>query len=95
MIDLTTGVEHPAWWGPWYGVPASKQHLCAVNDCTDPGKPQVCLYDGRYHHHGCIHYDCPRAEATGHGLTFRPGWGLVCDRHYASLKTALDRKEAR
>lgn len=31
--------------------------LCAVTDCTADGRPQVCPYDGRYHHHGRIHYE--------------------------------------
>ena len=55
--------------------------LCAVVDCPARGRPQVCPYDGRYHHHGYIHYQ------NGHrwhpSLTFRAGaWHGVCDRHY-------------
>lgn len=75
-------------WGPWVGVPTSKQRLCAVEGCEHRGEPQRCLYDGREHHHGCIHYDCEAAKITNHGLTFRDGWGLLCASHYAVLRRA-------
>lgn len=68
--------------GPWLGVAVENQRLCAVEGCTEGGVPQVCPYDGRYHHHGCIHYD---AAKPGHGLVFRNGWGLVCPAHYEAL----------
>lgn len=62
---------------------------CAVLDCPNEGRPQVCMYDGRFHHHGRIHYDCQRADTTEHGLAFRPnGWRLICDEHYATLVAA-------
>jgi len=78
-------------WGPWVGVPKSKQTLCAVSGCEHRGIPQVCLYDGRRHHHGCIHYDCDAAKMTRHGLMFREGWGLLCPSHYAVLLNAQTR----
>ena len=65
--------------------------LCAVKDCEVEGKPQVCLWDGRLHGHGRIHYDCAvaREEAKKAGLQFREGdWHLMCDEHYAALKAA-------
>lgn len=74
--------------GPWVNVPVAKQHTCVVVDCIAKGEPRVCPYDGCLHHHGCIHYDCPAAEATNHGLTFRKGWALVCDMHYEILLAA-------
>lgn len=61
---------------------------CAVVDCERVGRPQVCPYDGRYHHHGRIHYE------NGHpwhpSLVFRhsnlaDGWPYVCDVHYAEI----------
>ena len=57
---------------------------CAVIDCSREGKSQLCPYDGRFHHHGRIHYDCPRAQPTV--LTFdESDWHLICDEHYAVL----------
>jgi len=54
--------------------------LCAVIDCPNPGRPQICPYDHKYHHHGCIHYDCGRPVSQ---LTFRgDGWYWICDEHY-------------
>lgn len=75
-------------WGPWVGVPKSKQSLCAVEGCEHRGTPHRCLYDGSSHHHGCVHYDCAAAEATKHGLKFRDGWGWLCASHYVVLKRA-------
>ena len=72
--------------GPWVGVPAERQSVCAVVGCEAKGKPQICPYDGHYHHHGCIHY---ADAAAGHGLTFRTdGWCYVCDTHHAVLVSA-------
>jgi len=63
---------------------AIKHPLCAVKDCPRPGKPQICFYDGRYHHHGCIHYDCGYPK---HSVEFRnDGWYWLCDEHYEMLK---------
>lgn len=81
-------------WGPWVGVPESKRYLCAVEGCEDQGHAQVCVYDGRRHHHGCIHYDCGAAEVTKHGLTFRDGWGWLCEAHYDVLKRSQQALEA-
>ena len=56
---------------------------CAVVGCTERGRPQVCPYDGRYHHHGRIHYEGPKAPA---GITFHADhWDLMCDSHYSVL----------
>ncbi len=78
--------------GPWAGVPERRKTLCAVVDCIAPGKEHACPFDGRLHHHGCIHYDCaaaaPAVEACG--LVFRDGWGLLCDTHYARLVDAFE-----
>lgn len=94
MSDIKRGIvggPDPTGFGPWLGVPAKRQALCAVQDCISPGRPQICLYDGRYHHHGCIHYDSAPAN---HGLVFRPGWGLLCDHHYQTLEEAQARAQA-
>lgn len=56
---------------------------CAVERCFRAPKPHACPYDGAYHRHGAIHYDCgdPQSE-----LTFRQGdWYQVCDEHYVVL----------
>ena len=71
-------------WGPWIGVPEEQWRICAVIDCPGQGRPQVCLADGRYHHHGCIHYDHLGEKV---GLEFRKGWGWLCDEHYKQLAT--------
>ena len=87
-------MTYEATWGPWVGVPRSKLAICAVEGCDHVGEPQTCLYDGRDHHHGCIHYDCDAAKATKHGLTFRDGWGYLCASHYAILKRAQQQRGA-
>jgi hypothetical protein len=90
---IKIGAPDPTGIGPWVGVPRDRHDVCAVEACTTPGEPQRCLYDGAYHHHGCVHYDCPAAEATNHGLTFRPnGWAWLCAGHYAVLVEAYQRK---
>ncbi len=87
--------EVEAAFGPWLGVPEERQHICAVVDCAGAGRRQTCLYDGRHHHHGCIHYNCPAADVTEHGLRFRPrSWGLLCDEHFAVLRTAQESWQA-
>lgn len=57
--------------------------LCAVEDCPNDGKPQVCPYDQQYHRHGYIHYK------NGHRwhpeMKFRSAWHGVCDPHYADI----------
>jgi len=63
---------------------------CAVTDCKEAGRPQVCPYDGKYHHHGYIHYE------NGHRwhpqLTFKPGpWRGICDPHMAEINAGVDR----
>lgn len=61
---------------------------CAVVGCAREGSPQICPYDGRYHHHGRIHYDCGYPV---HSVKFRDdGWHFVCDEHYR----LLDRERA-
>jgi hypothetical protein len=67
-----------------------KGERCAVVDCPEEGRTQVCPYDGKYHHHGRIHYgnDHPKTKDL---LTFREGagWELVCDTHKAVIEAAL------
>lgn len=59
-------------------------NLCAIKDCPNPGRPQICLYDGKYHHHGCIHY---KEDHPWNNFKFRKdGWYWVCDEHYAIMK---------
>ena len=66
---------------------------CAVEDCHEWGKPQVCVYDGRYHHHGRIHYE------NGHPfhpeLRFRGmdegGWRGICNTHMKQIKAGAAR----
>lgn len=64
--------------------------LCAVEGCPAWGEPQVCLYDGRYHHHGRIHYGARYPEMEELGITFRDiedgGWRGICSRHYGILR---------
>lgn len=56
---------------------------CAVVGCSEPGRPQVCPYDGRRHGHGAVHYDCGSPPSA---LTFHEDdWYWVCDTHYAVL----------
>lgn len=60
------------------------KNLCAVEGCDREAHPQICFYDGQYHHHGCIHYGCGYPK---HSVTFREeGWHWVCNYHYAILK---------
>lgn len=74
-------------YGPWVGVPEDRQRLCAVADCPKTGRRQVCFADGRYHHHGCVHYESAMQRA---GIKPRgKSWGLLCDDHYAVLKEGL------
>ena len=60
--------------------PKPRAALCAVAGCTEPGRPRICPYDNRYHHHGCIHYSEERSA-----LHFRDGWHWVCDEHFKIL----------
>lgn len=56
---------------------------CAVINCNQEGKPKTCPYDGRYHYHGRIHYDCGYPKSS---LQFHKGeWDYVCDEHYSIL----------
>lgn len=62
---------------------------CAVVGCENVGRPQVCPYDGKYHHHGNIHYD------DGHRwhphLRFKSGtWRGICDEHMAEIKAGKE-----
>ena len=83
---LYIGAPNPEGWGPWVGVPTDRQHVCAVEGCIVEGRPQVCIADGAYHHHGCVHYDHLPNTA---GLTFREGgWCWLCDGHYRQLEEA-------
>jgi len=62
----------------------ANHHVCAVEGCSRIGSPQVCPYDGRYHHHGCIHYDCGYPQ---HSVSFKQDgeWHFICDEHYELL----------
>jgi len=54
---------------------------CAVLGCDEPGRPQVCPYDGSRHGHGAIHYDCGYPKSA---LEFHKGdWYWICNGHYA------------
>ena len=57
---------------------------CAVKYCREHGRPQICPYDHKYHHHGMIHYDCGSPE---HSVAFVEGWEFVCNTHYELLKS--------
>ena len=58
--------------------------LCAVKECNKVAHSRVCFYDGQYHSHGCIHYNCGYPK---HSVAFREdGWYWVCDDHYNLLK---------
>ena len=77
--------------GPWLGVGANQQRVCAVKDCHQEGKPHLCLWDGAWHRHGAIHYNCEAAKLAVErsGLIFREdGWALLCDEHYKILEEA-------
>lgn len=61
----------------------ARTDLCAVEGCEKRARPQLCPYDGRYHGHGAIHYDCGHPKSQ---LQFRKGgWFWVCDEHYTVL----------
>lgn len=79
-----------ATFGPWVGVPANMQRACAVEGCHEEGKPHACPYDGAMHHHGCIHYLSHQGTV---GLTFRDGWGWLCDTHYQTIMADLARHQ--
>jgi hypothetical protein len=68
--------------GGAFGV-RSRTDKCAVVDCPNPPKAQICFYDGARHRHGAIHYNRD-GEA---GLEFhKDGWFRICDEHYEHLK---------
>lgn len=85
---FTIGEDDPQGYGPWIGVPHERQAVCAVVDCRQRGRPQVCYSDGRYHHHGCVHYD------TADPRVRQYVWCWLCDEHYALLKTESDARRA-
>ena len=66
--------------GGGFGV-MPPDETCAVEGCDNPGMPQRCPSDGSYHRHGMVHYN----HMSGHSLTFREGWHLICDEHYKAL----------
>lgn len=81
--------------GPWLGVSQENQEVCAVVGCEKRGRPQVCLYDGRAHHHGCIHYDVAKTngDASRAGIEeFRKDWCLLCDDHYSALEKSQSKR---
>lgn len=68
-------------------IATSDDPPCAVVDCINAGRPQICPYDDRYHRHGHIHY----GDGMPSALTFRDdGWHYVCDAHYTTLTGELD-----
>lgn len=82
-------------WCEPYDEPLTIEHVesiegygpqCAVKDCENQGRPQICPYDQRYHHHGRIHYDTIPSKLT---FTKDRAWRFVCDEHYAVLKDEL------
>lgn len=81
-------------------LPASP---CSVVDCPNPGRPQACPFDGKYHHHGRVHYSndmATRAGIAAAGLGIRfvepgEGWRYTCDRHIADLEHALGARVTR
>ena len=54
---------------------------CAVIGCANRGRVQICPYDGRYHHHGRIHYRDKPSTVEFH----KDAWDYVCDNHYKLL----------
>ncbi|MEO7667151.1 MAG: hypothetical protein ABIU97_08985 [Dehalococcoidia bacterium] len=71
----------------------SPDELCAVTDCERRGRPHICLYDGRYHRHGHIHYETAEGSTRLNpmGLTFRhDGWRFICNSHYQQLKEVCE-----
>jgi hypothetical protein len=82
---ITIGAPNPEGWGPWVGVPKERQSVCAFKDCTRRGGPKICPYDGRYHHHGCIHYDLKDER-------MRDGWCWLCQPHYDELVAEVEAK---
>jgi hypothetical protein len=69
---------------------------CAAADCPNLGRPQVCPYDGRYHHHGRIHYgDAPNRGVGQEGIAWRSeGWHLMCDAHYTQVEAWVEGRRA-
>lgn len=66
---------------------------CAVVGCNEPGRPQQCPYDGTYHRHGAVHYDCGYPTSA---LKFHKGdWYWVCDTHISMLAAERKAFEAR
>ena len=62
---------------------------CAVGGCEADGRPQVCIYDSRYHRHGKIHY--VNAHPFHPALWFKDGpWCDVCNPHYAEMKAGAE-----
>lgn len=66
--------------------------LCAVEGCENQGQRQVCPFDGRYHHHGRIHYENDHPLLGG--MRFRDlaqhGWLGICDPHYVDIKHLME-----
>jgi hypothetical protein len=72
-----------------YTIPATSPR-CAVVDCTERGRPQVCPYDGRYHHHGSIHYGTIPSALTFH----KDAWDWICTGHYRQLEAEREAHHA-
>jgi hypothetical protein len=73
---------------------------CAVVDCENDGRRQICPYDHRVHGHGRIHYPTDQGDRKTWPsvLNFRPlsdGWFLMCDDHncVVSMEVTAQRRQ--
>jgi hypothetical protein len=65
--------------------------ICAVEGCDEEGHPHQCPYDGRSHHHGCIHYECYQSD----DLVWRKGnWFWMCFPHFHQCEAELEARRA-
>lgn len=64
---------------------------CAVVGCTNDGRPHRCPYDGTFHGHGRIHYDCHSKWVKNTKLSFEPDdWHLLCPDHYREVLAEIN-----
>lgn len=68
-----------------------EHRLCSVVGCDNEGRPQVCPFDGRYHHHGRIHYENEHGYPERFGFRFRDDgvWHRTCNAHLDAIRLAL------
>ena len=65
-------------------VSMGQMEPCAVEDCENGGRRQICYVCDKYHYHGRVHYpqNAASRERWGSTLTFRDGdWFRMCDAH--------------